>query len=131
MQTFIVFGITVLFGVCLEKGQVLGARPGVSKTLHILTMNTWGLEHSSEDKETRMPAIASFLRESPHDIVFIQEAWHYTDFLLLKDTFPYSTFFGSPGSALCPVIKNDPASYNPGLPRVDDLKQTQNPWHRV
>ena len=81
MQTFIVFGIIVLFGVFLEKGQVLGARPRASKILQILTMNTWGLENWSEDKETRMPAIASFLRQSPHAIVFIQEAWHYADSL--------------------------------------------------
>ena len=98
-----------------EKGQVQGARPRVSKTLQILTMNTWGLGPSSEEKETRMPAIASFLKLFPHDIVFIQEAWYHADFLLLKDTSPYSTFYGSPGSRLCPAVENNKTSYKQGL----------------
>ena len=62
-----------------------------------------------------MPAIASFLKLYPHDIVFIQEAWYHADFLLLKDTSPYSTFYGSPGSTLCPAIENDKTSYKQGL----------------
>ena len=78
-------------------------------TLRVLTMNVWGFKE--EERRTRMPAIASFLRQSIHDIVFIQEAWYYVDFKVLKDTFPYSTFYGTPGSFLCPFIRDDQLFY--------------------
>lgn len=72
-----------------------------SITLQVLLMNVWGLRFG-EEKETRIPAIANFLKKSKHDIVVIQEAWHYSDYEKLRATFPYSTSFGTPGSSFCP-----------------------------
>ena len=85
-------------------------------TIRVLSMNVWGFNVWAEEKGTRMPAIASFLRQSNHDIVFIQEAWYHADFQVLKDTFPYSTFYGTPGSILCPTIRNDQSFYFQVLP---------------
>ena len=70
----------------------------------------------AEEKATRMPAIASFLKQSQYDVVFIQEAWYHADFQVLKNTFPYSTFYGTPGSIICPSISNDQSFYIQLLP---------------
>ena len=85
-------------------------------TLRVLVMNAWGFNVWAEDKQTRMPAIAAFLKQSNHDIVFIQEVWYHSDFQKLRDTFPYSTFYGSPGSLLCPAVSNDQSFYLQLLP---------------
>lgn len=73
-------------------------------SLKVLVMNVWGDNIWGEEKETRMPKIAKFLENSNYDLVFIQEAWYYEDFEMLTDTFPYSTFYGSSGSLLCPCV---------------------------
>eukprot|EP00092_Neocalanus_flemingeri_P054964 GFUD01064824.1.p1 GENE.GFUD01064824.1~~GFUD01064824.1.p1 ORF type:complete len:393 (+),score=81.19 GFUD01064824.1:76-1254(+) len=85
-------------------------------TLRTLTMNVWGLKVWAEEKGKRIPEIVSFLKKSNQDIVFIQEAWYHADFQVLKDTFPYSTFYGTPGSILCPSISNDQSFYLQVLP---------------
>ena len=79
-------------------------------------MNAWGFNFWAEDKQIRMPAIVAFLKQSNHDIVFIQEVWYHSDFQKLLDTFPYSTFYGSPGSLLCPAVSNDKSFYLQLLP---------------
>ena len=84
--------------------------------LRIISMNIWGFNVWAEEKETRMPAIAAFLRQSRYDVVIIQEAWYHADFQVLKDTFKYSSFYGSPGSILCPSIRNDQSFYLQLLP---------------
>ena len=65
--------------------------------LWVLLMNVWGLRFG-EEKKARIPAIAKFLKKSKHDIMVIQEAWYYSDYEKLRDTFPHSTSFGTPGS---------------------------------
>ena len=75
-------------------------------TLKLLSINIWGFKWPmSEDKDLRVAKIIDFLRSSDHDIVFMQEAWMYSDFQQIKYLFPYSTFFGSPNSVFCPTVK--------------------------
>jgi len=83
-----------------------------SFTLRVLLMNIWGLKRMAKERKTRIPEIANFLKKSKHDIVFIQEAWYYSDYKQLRDTFPYSTFFGSPGSFFCPPTNNSQSFLN-------------------
>ena len=65
------------------------------------SLNVWGLRFG-EEKKARIPAIAKFLKKSKHDIMVIQEFWYYSDYEKLRDTFPHSTSFGTPGSRFCP-----------------------------
>jgi len=80
-------------------------------TLKVLLMNIWGLRLAKK-KNTRIPEIAKFLKKSIHDIVFIQEAWYYPDYKQLRDTFPYYTFFGTPGSLSCPPTNDSQSLRN-------------------
>ena len=59
----------------------------------------------SEDKDLRVSKTIEFLRNSDYDIVFMQEAWMFSDFEKIKSVYPYSTWFGSPNSVFCPEIR--------------------------
>ena len=75
-------------------------------TLKLLAINIWGFKWPmSEDKDLRVSKIVEFLRSSDYDIVFMQEAWMFSDFEKIKSIYPYSTMFGSPNSVFCPEIK--------------------------
>ena len=75
-------------------------------TLKLLSINIWGFKWPmAEDKDLRVSKIVEFLRSSDYDIVFMQEAWMFSDFEKMKSVFPYSTRFGSPNSVFCPEIR--------------------------
>ena len=75
-------------------------------TLKLLSINIWGfMWPMSEDRDLRVAKITEFLKSSDYDIVFMQEAWMYGDFQKIKSIFPYSTYFGSPNSVFCPIVK--------------------------
>ena len=75
-------------------------------TLKLLEINIWGFKWPmSEDKDLRVSKIVEFLTSSDYDIVFMQEAWMFSDFEKLKAVYPHSTRFGSPNSVFCPEIR--------------------------
>ena len=75
-------------------------------TLKLLAINIWGFKWPmSEDKDLRVSKIVEFLTSSDYDIVFMQEAWMFSDFEKLKSVYPHSTRFGSPNSVFCPEIR--------------------------
>ena len=75
-------------------------------TLKLLAINIWGFKWPmSEDKDLRVSKITEFLRNSDYDIVFMQEAWMFSDYEKIKSVYPYSTRFGSPNSVFCPEIR--------------------------
>ena len=75
-------------------------------TLKLLSINIWGFKWPmSEEKDLRVSKIIEFLTSSDYDIVFMQEAWMFSDFEKLKAVYPHSTRFGSPNSVFCPEIR--------------------------
>ena len=85
-------------------------------TLRVLTINVWGFKAWAEEKQVRMSAIADFINKTEYDVVLIQEAWYNKDYQILKDTLPYSSFYGALGSLLCPPSRNNQSFYTQLLP---------------
>ena len=52
-------------------------------------MNVWGIRYSADRRSERMKGIASFLRRSDYDLVFIQELWSFQDYKLLMSSYRY------------------------------------------
>ena len=59
----------------------------------------------SEDKNLRVTKIIEFLESSDYDIIFMQEAWMFSDFQKIISVYPYSTAFGSPNTVFCPTVR--------------------------
>ena len=76
-------------------------------------MNVWGIRYSADRRSERMKGIATFLRKSDYDIVFIQELWSFQDYKLLMSSYrhDYGTRHGTPGSMTCPSMSSSDHSY--------------------
>ena len=90
----------------------LPRQAGSNFDLNVISINIWAFNWPmSEEKDERMDALIKYLENSDHDIVFLQEVWMQSDFQKIKKAFPYSSYYGSPGSKFCPQIRNDQALY--------------------
>lgn len=76
-------------------------------TIHILTLNCWGIPYVSKNRRARMEAIAEKLVTENYDIICLQEVWSIDDFKMMKaktqEQLPYSHYFysGVLGSGVC------------------------------
>lgn len=87
-----------------------------SGQINILDLNVWGFRDKlgmAEDKDDRIIAIAEHLSDADYDLMFVQELWYYEDFQILKDKFPYATFFGTPFSLTCPSVPHNLKYFQP------------------
>jgi len=70
-------------------------------SLHILTLNCWGLKYLSKYRSERLSEIGKRLavHEPPLDIVGLQECWTYSDYQAIRDAtssvLPYGKFYHS------------------------------------
>lgn len=70
-------------------------------TIHILTLNCWGLKYLSKHRSERLSEIGNRLATySPQlDIVGLQECWTFSDYLTIRNrtrsTLPYGKFYHS------------------------------------
>ncbi|KAJ9662165.1 phospholipase C type enzyme [Neophaeococcomyces mojaviensis] len=70
-------------------------------SLHILTLNCWGLKYLSQHRSERLSEIGNRLatHEPPLDIVGLQECWTYADYKAIRDVtrivLPYGKFYHS------------------------------------
>jgi sphingomyelin phosphodiesterase 2 len=77
-----------------------GQPPAVS-SIHILTLNCWGLKYLSKYRQERLSEIGNRLASyAPQlDIVGLQECWTYHDYLSIRDStrsiLPYGKFYHS------------------------------------
>ncbi|MCJ1281754.1 phospholipase C type enzyme [Xylographa opegraphella] len=84
------------------------SHPTPPKTLHLLTLNCWGLKYISTSRSARLSRIGhEIARASPApDIVALQECWAYADYLSIRAAtrplLPHSKFYhsGAFGSGL-------------------------------
>lgn len=80
-------------------------------SLNIFTLNCWGIPIVSKNRKERMEAISTYLQESCHTVVCLQEVWSEDDYLFIKEklkrNLPYSHYFysGVLGSGLCVFSK--------------------------
>ena len=94
----------------MTQGDHEHARPPVAPTsIHILTLNCWGLKYISTHRHARLSEIGRRLAtHSPElDIVGLQECWTYTDYACIRQqtrhVLPYGKFYHSGifGGGLC------------------------------
>ncbi|KAJ6503272.1 inositol phosphophingolipids phospholipase C [Mycena vitilis] len=76
-------------------------------SIHVLTLNCWGLKYVAKNRTERIHAIANELAKLEHnDIIALQEIWVFADYEHVRDAvvkrLPYSKFFysGALGSGL-------------------------------
>ncbi|KAK7064006.1 Endo/exonuclease/phosphatase domain-containing protein [Favolaschia claudopus] len=78
----------------------------MSESLHVLTLNCWGLKYVAKNRVERVHAIAEELAKFDHDIIALQEIWVFADYEHVRNSvvkrLPYSKFFysGALGSGL-------------------------------
>jgi sphingomyelin phosphodiesterase 2 len=76
-------------------------RPTSVSSLHVLTLNCWGLKYISKFRKERLAEIGRELakHDPPLDIVGLQECWTYSDYQVIstttRDVLPYSKFYHS------------------------------------
>jgi len=100
-----------------------------SGQINILNLNVWGFRDKlgmAEDKDDRIIAIAEHLTHVKYDLMFIQELWYYEDFQILKDKFPYATFFGTPLSLKCPAVPHNLKYFQPQTADCNGLTVLSN-----
>ena len=87
--------------------------PLVNFNIRVINMNVWGVRYSADRRSERMKGIATFLRNSDYDLVFIQELWSFSDYKLLMSSYGsnYGTKHGTPGSMTCPSMSATEHSY--------------------
>ncbi|KAK6626403.1 hypothetical protein RUM43_006714 [Polyplax serrata] len=86
-------------------------RNNEKKLLRVFTLNCWSIPYFSENRKSRITAIAEYLSTSNLDIVCLQEVWSKKDYLFISKKcytqLPYSHYFNSfiYGSGLCILSK--------------------------
>ncbi|XP_026326469.1 putative neutral sphingomyelinase [Hyposmocoma kahamanoa] len=79
--------------------------------LNVFTLNCWGIPVISKNRKERIEAIVTYLVNSSHNVVCLQEIWSEKDYLYikenLKNVLPYAHYFysGVLGSGLCVFSK--------------------------
>ena len=72
-----------------------------SSSIHVLTLNCWGLKYLSKYRSERLSEIGNRLAaySPPLDIVGLQECWTYSDYAYIRDrvrhVLPYAKFYHS------------------------------------
>lgn len=85
----------------MELNDVSKQQASNSESLHVLTLNCWGLKYISKYRKERMSEIGNRLRDYQPalDIVGLQECWTYSDYLVIREKtrkiLPYAKFYHS------------------------------------
>lgn len=106
---FLVF-LVCIFCICESNSK---SSTPVNFNIRVVNMNVWGIRYSADRRSERMKGIASFLRNSDYDLVFIQELWSFSDYKLLLSSYGsgHGTRHGTPGSMTCPSMSASEHSY--------------------
>lgn len=86
----------------MEQRPISGDSGAVSpESIHVLTLNCWGLKYLSKHRSERLAEIGKRLAayEPALDIVGLQECWTYADYTSIRDStrhvLPYAKFYHS------------------------------------
>ena len=85
----------------MELDTVNEVREGSTDSIHVLTLNCWGLKYISKFRSERLAEIGNRLAaySPPLDIVGLQECWTYADYSSIREKtrniLPYAKFYFS------------------------------------